>query len=62
MDGVELEPVKVAVGGPVEAEFTLPQSLAGRPVVTLHLYVDKAYRVEGDIRALGLSVHSIEIV
>jgi len=62
MDGVELEPVKLAVAGPVEAEFTLPQSLAGRPVVTLHLYVDKAHRVEGDIRALGLSVHSIEIV
>jgi hypothetical protein len=61
IDGFELESVRVPVAGPTDLEFALPPSLVGRSVVTLHIYVDQGYQVEGDVRTLGLSVHHIEI-
>jgi hypothetical protein len=62
VDDVELGSVRLERPGPVDAEFALPESLAGRSPITLHIAVDRVYKAPEDPRTLGLSVSAIEVV
>ena len=60
-DELPLGSVFFPSAGVITVKFQLPESLVGRPFLTVTLAVDRIYNAPGDPRKLGVAVSRIQI-
>ncbi len=61
-DNIQLGSLQLENAGPVDAEFLLAADLVGRSEITIQLTIDRLFSPPDDVRKLGLSVTTIEII